>query len=620
MIGFHRRRLLSIIFVVLAGASSCGKSASDEAAVFLVEQVRLADTSLEGENGKPFRGKPWGFFTLGGETRRALAPPFPSQVSFELKVPQDPVLRFAIAASTMGRATLSAPVEFRLFVDAGAGRELLLDETVRRAEPNRWLPREVDLSRWTGSTVRLVFETRSGGRAPSPGRYALPLWGNPVLASRSRVPSRPNLILISVDCLRADHLSAYGYERQTTPSIDTFSQDAVLFRTAVSASLYTLPTHASMLTGLPPSMHGATAGTRLSSSVPYLPELLAETGYRVNGVVSAPFLSQNYAFHRGFHTYRVVGGRARRLVEEALQLLQEGEGQSQFLFLHLFDAHWPYSPPREFITRFGERPPDISDLLGRVRTRSPPQSQVEIDQLINLYDGEIAYLDQELGRFFDALRASGLYDTSLIILTADHGEAFYEHGYWEHPRWDSDWGPYEEIVRIPLIVKWPGESSPVEIGGLVSQMDVTPTMLEAAGLERPMAWATSLRRSVSWGSRGSDSRTVLTEFVSRANRGALMHIALRDQDSKYVASLRSPTVDGLYTSKIYEEKLYDIRNDPFERENLLPSSNGNLGPFRDSLRAYLGEALRRRLQLRGERVTLDEAVLEQLESLGYLKR
>jgi len=422
-------------------------------------------------------------------------------------------------------------------------------------------------------------------------------------------------VLISVDCLRADHLGAYGYARKTSPRIDQFASQGVVFETAVSSSSYTHPTHMSMLTGLPPSVHGATRWRRLARAVPYIPELLSREGYRVDAVVSGAYLSQNFGFERGFHTYRYIQDPgAERLVDEAIDLLRRGEGQSHFLFLHMFDPHWKYLPPAEFRIRFGQRPGDISDLLSKVPQSDPPESRKEIEDMINLYDGEIAYLDQEVGRLFDELKAMGLYDRSLIIVTADHGEAFFEHGYWEHSQ-----TLYEEMVRIPLIVKWPEDSPVATIDSLVSQTDIFPTVLDVAGVDRPSPWAIPLRRYLDGTSPSLDSRKVVMEVTwdPLDTRRASMKIALRGQDLKYIATLHAPTVDDLYVAEIRDEELYDLRSDPGEKENIIAESSQSL-IYRDELRAYLAEARRVRSERRGEKVILDDAVRERLKALGYL--
>jgi len=617
----YRSGPLVLLLAALAAVAGCeGASPRNDASYFFVDHTDGVEVSLTRARPDSRSRKLWDRFTFHYETRRALAPPLPSRLTFDVNVPPGAELQFALAASTMGGPTLLAPVEFRVVVDAGNGEEIIFMETVRRSRPNRWYRREVDLSPWTGSRIRLSFDTRRGATGgPSSELHILPLWGNPVMTSERPAVAKPNVVLISVDCLRADHLGTYGYERDTSPNIDQFSRNAVLFETAMSSSSYTLPTHASMLTGLPPGIHGA-ARTGITSSMAYLPELLAEAGYRVNGVVTAPFLSRTYGFERGFHTYENRLARASERVDKALELLREGAEQNQFLLLHVMDAHWPYSPPGEFITRFGERPRDISRVLNRVGSWTPT-SRAELDQIISLYDAEIAYVDEELGRFFEGLKEMKLYDESLIILTADHGEAFYEHGEWEHARpWFID-GPglYEEIVHIPLIVKWPGESSGIKVPSVVSQNDVFPTVLDTAGVELTNAWSTNLRHYVVPGSQPPPSRGVIAEFTALIKAGPKVQVALRSQDSKYIATLRSHSMEDLYSGALESEELYDLRSDPEEKENLLLEPGQSASTYRAALRAYLEEAGSQLAQEPGETITPDEEVLEQLRALGYVE-
>jgi arylsulfatase A-like enzyme len=320
-----------------------------------------------------------------------------------------------------------------------------------------------------------------------------------------------------------------------------------------------------------------------------------------------------------------MSARAATLVDKGVALLREGSGQEQFLFMHLMDAHWPYAPPGEFITRFGERPTDISGLVERFEERGPA-NPTELEQIIDLYDAEIAYLDQELGRFFAELKKMKLYDNSLIILTADHGEAFYEHGHWEHARpWQHD-GPglYEEVVRIPLIVKWPRESISLEIHDVVSQMDIFPTIQDTAGMDPLEGWAVNLRRYVDSTSPPPPDRKVIAEFTSYSDdAGAEMQIALRSLEYKYIARFRSPSEKGLFSGNVLEEELYDLSNDRHEAVNLLADSDHSdrgSDPFRDVLRAYMADVRRCRPNLQGEAVTVDEALLEELRKLGYIEK
>ena len=609
---------------LLVSSIGCREAPAALTPYVFLDHLKDAEVTLEDVGTNPSGSKLSDVFTLGSETRRALAAPFAARVSFEIRVPPNAALRFAYGASTLGRPNLLTATDYLVLVDDGDGEERLFSETLRRSQANQWLPRDVDLSRFAGKTVRLTFATgRVRDKRPRAERQMLPLWGNPALVDRSAVSEKPDIILISIDCLRADHIGAYGYARETTPHLDAFARKATLFENSITVSSYTLPTHAAMLTGLPPSLHGAILRRPIATSVPYTPESLARSGYRTAAIVSAPFLSQSYGFHRGFHTYRATGGRAALIIDQALALLDEGRGRPQFFFLHLFDLHWPYSPPEAFRTRFGERPDDITELLELVRMRLPPKSRLQVEQTIALYDAELAYVDEELQRFFDALRKAGTWDNALVIVTADHGEAFYEHEDWDHGRpWRHETpGLYEEIVHVPLIVKWPGEPIGRKVPNLVSQMDVSPTMLEAAGIEPPTHWATGLRRWVDGDAElGEPTRHMITEFVSsRRDGSAGLQIALRNQNTKYIATFRADTVAELRGTVPVREELYDLRNDPGEQRNLLEADNASPGPFRAALRSYLKSA-RELAPTAEDDIVPDEKLLKELRSLGYVEQ
>ncbi len=238
--------------------------------------------------------------TLQQETRQALIPPVPSRLSFEVDLPAKAIMRFSNAVSTLGAEVQAAHVDFRVLLTDESGETAVFEGSVLRRQPNQWLDREVDLSRWSGSRVRLTLETRARTGDGGKTLPLLPYWANPVVVSGEPLPStRPNLILISLDCLRADHLGSYGYERDTTPRLDQLASRSTVFETAISASSFTHPTHMTMLTGLPPSIHGVSRWQKPDSSLEYLPELLSTAGYRTSGIVSGPLLSQSFGVREG---------------------------------------------------------------------------------------------------------------------------------------------------------------------------------------------------------------------------------------------------------------------------------------------------------------------------------
>ncbi len=563
---------------------------------------------------------PW---TVGEETRRSLAPPLPSRMAFVAKIPQSPMLRFAVGVATLGDEEVEASVRFRVYVDTGDSDERLFSIVLSRDQQNQWREGEVDLSSYAGSTSKIILETalvgaNAAGSTGAPGESVvaslLPLWGNPVLSTTRPREEPLNLILVSIDCLRADHVGVYGYSRQVTPHIDRFAADGVVFETAIATSSWTVPTHMSMLTGLLPSSHGVHGKLhKLDPLAPYLPDLLAGAGYQVDGIVSWDYLSQVFGFERAFHHYRFLRQPgARGTIDAALAMARGARGHRQFLFVHLFDPHTPYLPPAELIERFGPRPKDISDLLDRVKDDQPPEDSSEVEQLINLYDAEIFYTDREIGRFLSELEKMGLYDNSLIVITADHGEAFYEHGHWEHSE-----SLYDEIIRVPLIVKWPKGDPGGSVDHPVSQTDIFATILAAAGLAEIPTEAIDLGL---YGNRPTGSlveRVLISEFALKLDdRNLTKMVSFRSPVAKYVAAIEAHDWDADEEQRLREE-LYDLIEDPQELRNLIELGHG-VDDYRRMLSAHLAKERRLQAGRDSKPVVVDEETMERLRSLGYI--
>ena len=246
----------------------------------------------------------------------------------------------------------------------------------------------------------------------------------------------------------------------------------------------------------------------------------------------------------------------------------------------------------------------------------PPEEESVIQQVMDLYDGEIAYVDEELGRFFDELKELGRWENTVIVFTGDHGEAFYEHDYWKHTQ-----TLYREMVQVPMIVKWSGEGPRGRVSTMVSQTDVFATILGAAGIESPGAWSRDLRRELEAPSAPGE-RTLVSEVTWDERQGvreAKMKVALRNDRSAYIVTLAGDGVAELSLNAIQTEELYDLQTDPGERHDLATASAAELRGFREKLRAYFQEAKRLRATRKGEKVVLDEEALQRLRTLGYVE-
>jgi arylsulfatase A-like enzyme len=582
----------------------------------LAREVEKASAEFDRAQFRSFRkdGRLTAQVSMDGvETRLALVPPVPSRIRYEVSIPREPHLDLTYGVKTFGAEALPAPIDFRVHVDAGSGEELVFRGTVRRRFGNQWFEPEIDLRPWAGRRVKLGLETRyheteftqAEEMLSAAGQAFLPAWSNAVLWDRSRAGSRSDLILISIDCLRADHVGAYGYERNTTPTLDALAEDGVLYEDAVSVSSWTLPTHMSMLTGLLPTEHGLRKDQKKLPSVPYLPGILGRAGYETVGIVSSLLLTPTFGFDEGFDRYHaLVDAPAEALVDRAIQEMSRTVGRSRFLFLHLFDAHWPYDPSPEVLSSFGPRPRDISDLLKKVIARAPPAGPEDVEGLKTLYDAEVLEIDRELGRLVSALKAAGRYDSALIVVTADHGEAFYEHGFWQHSE-----VIYAEVTQIPLIIKFPGNTPRGRRSDVVDQLHIFPTILEAAFLPSPLERKGLARPGP------SDALTEIT-WEGNESKGAAMKVAIRKGPFKYVATFEGDVSDPDFVSRLVREELYDRSQDPGETNDLFGKRAAD--PFRSEAREFLQKVRSRRAGDPSRAIVIDEKMRERLRALGYL--
>ena len=316
------------------------------------------------------------------------------------------------------------------------------------------------------------------------------------------MPNRPNIILLTVDALRADHCSGSEYDRETTPFLDSYRQTAIDFRQAVSVSSHTREAMPPLLSGYRPARFAANGFQ--ATGDPLVAERLRDAGYATGGFHSNPYLSRAYGFHRGFQMFYddlLLGqNKFLALAQRALEkfVFKRGEyyaradeinrrslkwldsvddDQPIFLWNHYMDTHGPYHAPE---CRWADQSLSASDAESLYRRSwQEPDSISENEQrlLLDSYDDEIRWLDDQLASFFDELRKRKLLDDSLVIVTADHGDAFGEHGYYTHPRYLHD-----SLLRVPLIVSPPdGATGTVE--SQVSTLDVVPTITACAELD-----------------------------------------------------------------------------------------------------------------------------------------
>ena len=372
-------------------------------------------------------------------------------------------------------------------------------------------------------------------------------------------PSRPNVVLVIIDTLRADRLGCYGYGRDTTPGLDSLAAEGMRWTRVQGQSSWTLPAVTTILTGLSPRAHGARLNARertmwmASPGAATAITLLQDAGYRTLGLFNVVLLSERMGFHRGFHRFhcnRQGHGMAGESVDRALGWLQaEAEGEEPFLLvLHLFDPHSPYDPPQPWDTLYASS--SEGDTAWSFTPAGAVADTTARKRLEDLYDGEIAWTDSQLSRLWAGIRGMGLADETLVLVTADHGEEFLEHGYVEHGR-----TLYQEITRVPMIASGPGIPSG-SVGELVvSHLDVLPTILAAAGVEAPA---------------GLPGRDLLSAGPAKGRR--LPASGLNTGPPFRMAALRSGSRKVIWVPSADSAVMYRLGSDPLEQRPLPPDS------------------------------------------------
>ncbi|MBI5504735.1 MAG: sulfatase [Deltaproteobacteria bacterium] len=383
----------------------------------------------------------------------------------------------AFATGVLEEAWDQGPVRFRVQVCHGADCAEVYAKEVdpRDGKAGKWQDESVSLERFAGQDVSIVLRTEY--QPANDGAFSFPLWANPTLRSRELVRRRrPNLILLSVDTLRADRLPTYGHDGDTAPFMkELFGDRGLVFENCVAAATATPPSHMTMLTGLQPSEHGLTTGNEaVAEWIPTVVDAFRAQGMETAAVTEDGWLGIQYGFGRGFDVYSenkspdVMNpiGQVDSTFAAAKRWLAVHRDGEFFLFLHTYQVHRPYAPPQRYREMFGGAARADAG-LPRERTEELP-----------LYDGEIRYVDDELRDLFAELERLGIADQTLFVLTSDHGEGFLEHGFVQH-------GAYlnEEVTHVPLMIHGPGVPVGRRISSPVGHVDLAATLAGLAHVE-----------------------------------------------------------------------------------------------------------------------------------------
>jgi arylsulfatase A-like enzyme len=421
-------------------------------------------------------------------------------------------------------------------------------------------------------------------------------------------PDAPNIVLITVDTLRADHLGCYGHDRDTTPHVDALAADGVLYRNALAQASWTLPSLASLHSSLYPSEHNALgARSRLPEATVTLAEVLAAHGWRTLAVVSHVYAGSRHGMHQGFAEFHEENALWHEAVtspmvtRDALELLGESSREPFFLWTHYFDPHTTFVPHQEF--GFAEAPERFGDMrlshrvLERVARSCTPE---QLSYVEAIYDEEIAFTDEHVGRLVDSIRALELGRPTVFVFTADHGEYFMERGRFGHGE-----DVYQDLVHVPLILAGlPDEGLRGRVVEEVVEIASLPrTLTRLAGLEEAAFQGEDL---LALDELASQSRPRFSEGMDAESASRRKH-AVIDRGWKLIRHLDDGRLE-----------LYDLNGDPRETRDLSASEDARVVSVREALLAAL-EAYASREALERQEVQLDEDELDALRDLGYVE-
>jgi arylsulfatase A-like enzyme len=554
----------------------------------------------------------------------------PAAMRFALRLPEDAELRFTPELHAAARAAAGA-ASFRVTLETESSPERELFSRVIAARDAGTKPAEVAV-RLPGRPGEIARVSLLTGVAPA-DRFAWGVWRAPRVMGKAGAASLEatayapaddaradalraglgpvNVVFVILDAARAPQFGAYGYARPTTPEIDRIAKEGVVFETAATPAVYTLGAMSSVWTSQYPDRHHSEVSfsARLPKDRLTLAEVLSARGIATAGFVANAVAGTTFGFERGFaefhEIYKDLGSGAAGFVKTVPPWVEKNKDKPFFLYLHFREPHFPYDPPAPFDTRFGPDGPiakaarsDAAFFTDLNQGRRTPAAG-EIEHLVRLYDGNLAYADEQLGLVRRALEAAGVWEKSVVIVAADHGEALFEHKWIGH-----NVQLYEESAHVPLIVRFPSGHGPAgqRVKGLADLLDVAPTVLD---LFRA--------RGQGGSDKSFEGRSLLPMVAGAPGKPAVLSRTVWDRP-RY--ALRDASHKFLYDTRTGEEELFDLAADPGERTNVAAKDPLRAAYYRQALHHWTAGLASP--SGRSETAILTREQCENMKALGYL--
>jgi choline-sulfatase len=433
---------------------------------------------------------------------------------------------------------------------------------------------------------------------------------------KNKAAKRPNVLFIVIDALRQDHLGCFGYRRNTSPNINELAKEGILFKHAYSHAPWTKPSVASLFSSLPPNKHMAiNKNDILPDEIPVIAEILKNEGYHTFCFVGGnKFIGKRFNFHQGFDIYRNSRINAAKLTKTLLSFISKPQEKRFFAYIHYMDVHLPYNK-NKYNDTFVQKKGKHFFSPGKVRAKDCRKfalfdrlSIMDKKHLVSLYDGQIRYVDENIKRIISVLKKNNMLNDTLVIITADHGEEFWDHNNYEHGH-----TLYNELIHVPLVIAGNNLKN-LELKRPVRLIDLLPTILKMVDVESSRY---NLEGTPLFEKRGGKNNKLKTSIFAMGTLYGDEKYCLIRGDRKLIINTgdeekkKNRLIGFRNKSKM---ELYDITKDPLEKENLVNTEHKEVS----RLKKVLEEFINAQQMFKGKRAILDKETKEGLKSLGYL--
>lgn len=570
--------------------------------IFIILYINSACNQNEAYRVIRFQSKNSKLLYFKQEIRYGFNTSIPANFNWKLTLPADSILEFSLAANNNNMKNL--PRKLTLIIKEQKSNKTIYKKNIKsRILAKKFKEFQIDLNPFGREIVNLNFELKS------PKKEFIPIndliyWEQPKVIPRLNESKKKNVLIITIDTLRSDHLSYNDYLKKTSPNIDAFALQAINFTNAFSVSSATWPSLTSMMTSVYPSQHGVIFnGYKLIKNFISLPEILQKNNYQTAAILG----NMRRATHNGYD-YIFKAFNDEIVMQNTLRKLNHYKNRKFFMWVHFLGPHAPYSAPENYYKKHNISSEDIKLGLIRKHYEIFENNRKSIDKeilqkIIKLYDIDIEYTDSLVGNILEKVKELKLTNNTIIIISADHGEELCQH----HNYLYHSGSLYDSSLKIPLLIYSPNIRGK-KVSQVVSNIDIAPTILDLLNLPKPVSFeGESLLKTL-------NGRFLKREFAFSETHAKVFSI--RNNNSRFISNPTNKPLEvmNLFTLN-YSEELYNSAEDQLELQNIIAENKEAYIKFS----SYLKHWIRNKLPAEIPSQIIDEQTIEQLKALGYIR-